>query len=213
MVRKIMETVPEEALQRDLEKYRQMAIELGATDAKIIATDMIVIDERVRAKCIIPLCRNYGTTPNCPPNAIDLDFTRKIVKSFSYAIFVMLKVPSQELTNPDFKQKRAGVRSSVKQAQTANKIESEAFYDGYYMATAFGSGPCQPYLCPDKECAAMVPGQRCRHPLMARQSMEATGIDAYLMAAKVGWDIYPIGGSISASDIPHGTRLGLVLIH
>lgn len=213
MVRKIVETVPEEVLQRDLEKYRQMAIELGATDAKIITTDVIVIDERVRAKCIIPLCRNYGTSPNCPPNAIDLDFTRKIVKNFSYAIFFMLRVPSQELTNPDFREKKAGVRSSVQQSKTANKIESEAFYDGYYMATAFGSGPCQPYLCPGKECAAMVPGQHCRHPLMARQSMEAVGIDAFLMAAKVGWDIYPIGGSSSASEIPYGTRLGLVLIH
>ena len=213
MVRKIVETFPEEVLQQDLERYRQKAIELGATDAKIITTDLVVVDERVRAKCIIPLCRNYGTSPDCPPHAIDLDFTRKIVNSFSYAIFFMLLVPSQELTNPDFMQKRAGVRSSVKLAKIASKIESVAFYDAYYLATAFGSGPCQPYLCPDKECAAMVPGQHCRHPLMARHSLEAAGIDAYRMAAKVGWDVYPIGGSIPASEIPHGTRLGLVLIY
>ena len=49
MVRKILVSVPDEVLQKDLEKYRQRAIELGATDAKIITTDKILIDERVRA--------------------------------------------------------------------------------------------------------------------------------------------------------------------
>jgi predicted metal-binding protein len=213
VVRKIAEDVPEEVLQQDLEKYRKKAIELGATDARIITTDMIVVDERVRAKCIIPLCRNYGTSPDCPPNAVDLDFIRKVIAGFKYAIFFMLEVPSEEVTNPDFRQKRAGVRSAVKLAKIASGIESAAFYNAYYFATAFGSGPCQPYLCPDKECAALVPGQHCRHPLMARHSLEAAGIDAYIMAARAGWDVYPIGASVPASEVPHGTRLGLVLIY
>ena len=52
MVRKIVEKVPDELLQQDLEKYRRRALEIGATDAKIITTDIILIDERVRAKCI-----------------------------------------------------------------------------------------------------------------------------------------------------------------
>jgi predicted metal-binding protein len=143
---------------------------------------------------------------------MELDLTRKIVKNFRYAIFFMLRVPSQELTNPDFKQKKAGAISSIKQSQIIAKLESEAFYDGYHLAMAFGGGPCQPYLCADQECAALVPGQRCRHPLKARPSMEAVGMDAYLMATKVGWEIYPIGGSVSSSEIPSGNRLGLVLI-
>ena len=212
MVRSIVERVPDEVLQQDLEKYRQRAIELGATDARVITTDMVLIDERVRAKCIVPLCRNYGATPNCPPHTMELDLVRKIVKNFRYAIFFMLRVPSQELTNPDFKQKRSGAISSIKQSQIIAKLESEAFYDGDHLAMAVGGGPCQPYLCQDQECAALVPGQRCRHPLKARPSMEAAGMDAYIMAAKVGWEIYPIGGSVSSSEIPCGNRLGLVLI-
>jgi len=43
--------------------------------------------------------------------------------------------------------------------------------------------------------------------------MEAVGIDAFTMAAKVGWDIYPIGGSTLPDKVPHGTKLGLVLIY
>ena len=61
MVRKIMDTVPDEQLRKDLEKYRQRAIDLGSTDAKIITTDMVLIDERVRAKCSTPLCDCYGS--------------------------------------------------------------------------------------------------------------------------------------------------------
>ncbi|GAG32139.1 unnamed protein product, partial [marine sediment metagenome] len=49
MARKIQERVPEAQLQEDLEKYCQRAIELGATDAKIIGMDDVVIDERVVA--------------------------------------------------------------------------------------------------------------------------------------------------------------------
>ena len=59
MVRKIVEKLPDDVLQRDLEKYRQRALELGAADAKIITTDIIALDERVRAKCTWPRCRGY----------------------------------------------------------------------------------------------------------------------------------------------------------
>jgi hypothetical protein len=33
------------------------------------------------------------------------------------------------------------------------------------------------------------------------------------MASSVGWDVYPIGGSASPSDIPCAASYGLVLIH
>ena len=66
MTRKIVDVVPDELLQSDLEKYRQRAIELGATDAKIITSDMVIVDERVRAKCIYPKCPWYGTNAHCP---------------------------------------------------------------------------------------------------------------------------------------------------
>ena len=213
MVRKIVEQVPEEILQQDLEKYKQRAIELGATDAKIITTDMILIDERVRAKCIIPLCRGYGTSAHCPPHAMDLDLMRKVVKNFRYAIFYMMRIPSPEIAGPDYRKKRLGAPASIKLLEIAAKVESEAFYDGYYLATALTGGPCQPYLCPDKECSALIPGQGCRHPFIARPSMEGVGINAYLLATKVGWDIYPIGGSTLPSEVPYGTKLGLVLIY
>ena len=87
MVRKIVERVPDEQLQKDLEKYRQRALELGATDARVITADKVVIDERVLAKCTYPKCTRYGTNINCPPYAMSLDQVRKVVSNFRYALF------------------------------------------------------------------------------------------------------------------------------
>ena len=212
MVHKIEEKVAEEQLRKDMEKYRQRAIELGATDAKIITADMVLIDERVRAKCMTPLCTSYGTNANCPPNAPELDLVRRIVNNFRYAIFFWMKVPSEEMSGPEFRQKRLAARSAIKNFEIVSKIESEAFYDGYHLAVGFGGGPCKIYFCPDKECSAIVPGQPCRHALRARHSMEGAGMDAFTMAARAGWEVYPIGDTAQPSEVPHASRLGLVLI-
>jgi predicted metal-binding protein len=213
MGRKIVEKVPNNVLKKDLEKYRKRALKLGATDAKIITTDMILIDERVRAKCIVPVCSSLGKNVNCPPYAMDLELVRKVVNNFRYAIFYMLRVPSSELAGPEYKERKLGKRSAMKNWEISAKIESEAFYDGYHLAMAFAGGPCESYLCPNEECSALVPGQGCRHPYLSRPSMEGVGMDAFTMAAKVGWEVYPIGRSISPSEVPHGTKLGLVFIY
>jgi predicted metal-binding protein len=212
MVRKISANVPEDVLKQDLENYRQTAIELGAADAKIITTDKILIDERVRAKCFVPSCGSVGKNAHCPPNALDLDFVRKVISNFQYAIFYMLKVPSIESAGPDYSKKRLGEKPAKKNWEISSKIESKAFYDGYHLAVAFSGGPCEPYLCANQACSLLA-GEGCRNPLQARPSMEAVGMDAFIMAANVGWEVYPIGRSLSPSDIPHGTRLGLVLIY
>ena len=209
-IRKIHAITQEEA-SRDLEKYRNMALDLGATDAKIITTDQIIIDNRVRMKCLNPACGSYGTNIHCPPYMGDLDQMRKLVKQYQDALFIMLKVPSKELVGPDAREKRTSNISGMKINEIVSKIESAAFYDGYHFATGF-SGGCKGLLCPNVECQAIQPGKSCRYPLKARAGMDAMGMDAYTMAARMGWDIYPCGQSANPDDLPHGTRLGIVLI-
>ena len=212
MVRKIVERVPDEQLQKDLEKYRQRALELGATDAKIITTDNVVVDERVLAKCTYPKCPGYGTNVNCPPYAMGPDLVRKVVNNFRYAIFTKLEVPSEKIAGAEARDKDLGAPWRRKINEIISKIEAEAFFDGYHLALAFGSGPCQSIFCPNTECRALVPGQPCPHRLRARSPMEGVGMDAFTMATKVGWDIYPIGEATLPSEVPYGLRLALVLI-
>lgn len=210
MARKIVERVPEEQLQDDLEKYRELAIELSATEAKIITIDDIVIDERVVAKCAYPKCPGYGTNVNCPPHAMNIDEVRKMVDKFKYAIFVKLEVPSEQATGKEAIKKNFPYRRKV--AEIVAKIEAQAFYDGYHLAVAFASGSCKSLFCPNTDCIALVPGKACSHHLKARSPMEGVGMDVYTMATKVGWDIYPIGAGTSPEEAPHALILGLVLI-
>ena len=212
MAQKIIAKIPQEQLQKDLEKYRQRALEMGATDAKVIGTDDIVIDERVLAKCTYPKCPGYGTNANCPPYAMDIDKIRKVVNNFKYAIFIKLEVPPEDIAGKKAIEKDLTQPYRRKLAEIVAKIEAEAFYDGHHLALAFGNGSCKMLFCPNTECVALVPGQGCPHRLKARSPMEGVGMDAYTMATKVGWDIYPIGVATLPSEVPYGMRLALVLI-
>src|SRR4030042_2661212 len=89
--KRITDKIPLKKIKEDLKKYRSLAKEMGAEDAKIISTKEIMIDERVRAKCIYPKCVHYGTSVNCPPHAPDLDFVRKMIGNYHYAIFFSVK--------------------------------------------------------------------------------------------------------------------------
>ena len=212
MARKILEHVPEAQLQEDLEKYRQRAIELGATDAKIIGMDGVIVDERVLAKCVYPKCPSYSTNANCPPYAMTPDEIRKLVNNFSYAIFVKVEVPAEHTAGKEAIEKNLVNPYRRKLSEIVARLEAEAFYDGYHLALAFGSGSCKALFCPNKECDVLVPGQGCPHRLKARSSMEAVGMDCFNMAANVGWEIFPIGRETEPEEVPYGLRLGLVLV-
>ncbi len=213
MVRKIEVNITDQQLEEDLEKYRQRALELGAHDVKIITTDMVLIDERVLAKCVYPKCHRYGTNANCPPYAMPPEQVRRIVGNFHHAVFLKLEVPSADMAGTEARDKDLTVPARYKMQEIVAKIEAEAFFDGYHLALGFACGCCKSAFCPDKMCSALIPGKSCRFPLKARASMEAVGMDAFLMAAKVGWEVYPIGASVLPSEVPYGVRLGLVLIY
>jgi predicted metal-binding protein len=212
MVRKIKVEVQEDLLQSDLKKYRQRALELGSTGARVITTDDVIFDERVVAKCVYPKCVAYGTNANCPPYAMEMDQVRKIVDRFRYGIFINVRVPSHDIAGKKIT-KKSRTPYQKKLAEIVSKIESEAFYDGYHLAVGFGSGSCKRLFCPETDCVALIPGKPCVHPYKARSAMEAVGMDAFTMATKFGWEIYPIGHSTSPEEVPHGLLLGLVLIY
>ena len=66
-VEKITVDMQAARLPQDLERYREKALELGATRAAVIETQEIPVDERVTLKCQIPRCFGYGAGAHCPP--------------------------------------------------------------------------------------------------------------------------------------------------
>lgn len=213
MTRKFVDKVSEERLEKDLKKYKEKAVELGASIAEIITVDMVVMDERARAKCMYPKCSSYGLSVHCPPHTTELNQMKKIINKYKYAILIRVDAPIEDVAGPIAKEQGTWKKYGLKRNKVIGKLEAIAFNDAYHFALGFGGGSCKSYFCPNEDCSALKPGQGCRAPLKARPSMEAVGMDVFTMAAKVGWDIYPIGENTLPSDAPYASFIGIVFIY
>ncbi len=197
--------VDEQKLRQDLEIYRSIALEEGAADCAVITREMLVVDPRAPLKCAQPKCPLYGTNKNCPPHATSHQETEECIARYSYALLLKYHIePDQCKPYP--------AEYARKMMELLAKLEGRAFTDGYYFATAFGAGSCKATLCRKQSCQALEPGRRCRHPLLARSSMEAVGFDVFKMATSVGWEIYPLGMNYPEEEIPYVSWVGLFLV-
>lgn len=205
--------ISEEDLRADLERYRELALKLGASQAAIIPASWVTIDERVRLKCVVPRCQRAGETVNCPPYAPDLDLVRQALSRFSWAILLKCNVepiedyaPVRGATKADQRRTLSFHRSS---SDVVYKLERQAYKDGYHLAMGFGGGSCKDYLCKGLECQFLDSG-RCRFPHRARPAMEAVGIDVIDLLKKVGWEAYPLLDDLSL--VPCAVSVGIVFI-
>ncbi|MEN6318898.1 MAG: DUF2284 domain-containing protein [Syntrophaceae bacterium] len=198
-------------LSEDLEKYKEHALKLGATKATIIEVDKIPVDERIVLKCRIPRCFGYGACAQCPPNTLKPEELRELLKGYRWAVFFILDVAPEIIIRD-----KATIKERVAAYQSVfsivNKIESLAFYDGHYLAFGFAAGSCRHTFCGKQDNCQALGGKQCRFSLLSRPSMEAVGIDVYKMVSDAGWDIYPIGSSAKAEDIPKGTLAGIIIV-
>lgn len=213
------------SLKEDIEVLVKHATEnLGASAAAAIAPSDLRIEERVRMKCSVPKCFSWGTCAHCPPHGIPADEMRAVVVQYSSAILFRVDVPADVIAGegisegisqgkPDKKGNllKLGIQY-YKIYEIAAKLEGKAFHSGHHLAMGFAAGSCKSVLCTFEACTALKPGGKCRHPYKARPSMESTGMDVFHIAAKVGWDIYPIAAETKQDDIPSGSLVGLVLI-
>lgn len=210
--RAMITQISEEALRADLENYQQKALELGATDARIIPAEWVQVDERVRLKCSIPPCPNYNRCANCPPYTPEPEFVRKALRRYGWAILFKHDVIPVE----DFKDVGRyyphGKMHQRKTDEIAARLESQAFADGYRFALGLGAGGCRDTLCDGGLCQMLDSG-RCPHILRARPSIEAMGIDVSDLANRVGWEIYPIVRQADDRSVPSAVSVGLVFIH
>jgi len=213
-VRALGKQVSQEKLTADLERYCRLALELGASDAVIIPASHVTIDERVRLKCLVPRCLRAGETPNCPPNAPDLDLMRHAVERFSRAILLKCDVEAVEQYDPRNARTREERRKTLsfhrKSAEVVYRLETQAYQDGYHLAMGFGGGSCKDYLCNGQVCQFLDSG-RCRFPHRSRPAMEAVGIDVIDLVNRVGWEAYPLLDNLS--EVPCAITVGIVFIY
>ena len=171
------------AVEPHLELLCAKAKQLGAVAAMSLAAKDIVVDERVRLKCLVPRCPNYGTLM-CPPNVMSLSEFRRILARYHHAILIQIDIP---FARQDLQTGSDEVRlADLPQAQEYDKqfrsllfprvydileaLEAAAFGLGYRFAAALAASRC--YVC--EECPLEGP---CKVPFRGRPSMEAMGID------------------------------------
>lgn len=215
-------TLKEEDLLKDLERFREKALEFGASAAEVIPASYVVVEERVWLKCLIPRCPALlsGGTPYCPPHTPQPDFMRKAFSQYRWAVLFKKDVEPIEDYIPTSEARRRekpelGLTRifHIKTHEVVDQLESYAQTEGYDLAMGFGGGTCKSNLCNGTPCGVFENGS-CRFPSRARPSMEAVGIDVFDLANKVGWDVYMIRGiEPDLSVIPRATSVGIVFIY
>jgi predicted metal-binding protein len=198
--------------ERDLENYKEMTLRSGASKATIVSISEIPVDERVTLKCQVPRCISYGVSAHCPPHTLKPKELRKMLKGYHKAIFFTKDLPAQVMEASEQAYKDL-IAAYLDIYRIVSEVESQAFYDGYYLAVGFAAGSCRHTLCAGQDTCAALEGQSCRHYFKARPSMEAVGIDVFQMVAAAGWNIYPIGMGACIEAIPKGTMAGIIIVH
>lgn len=205
--------VDEATVKADLERYCQMALELGASGAVITPASWVTIDERVRLKCVVPRCIRAGETPCCPPYAPDLDLVRRALSRFSWAVLLKGDVGPIEEYAPGKGTAKGEQRKTLlfhqKSAEVVYQVERQAYKDGYHLAMGFGGGSCKDYLCRGVICQFLDSG-RCRFPQRARPTMEGVGMDVHALINRVGWESYALLDDLSL--VPCAITVGIVFI-
>jgi len=203
----------EEMVRADLERYCELALQSGASGAVCIPAGDVIIDERVRLKCVIPRCIRAGETPNCPPYAPDLDLIRRALGRFSWAILFKCNVEPLEEYAPGRGTTKAEQRRVLsfhqKSGEVVCALERQAYKDGYHLTMGLGGGSCKDYLCHGQICQFLDSG-RCRFPHRARPAMEAMGIDVVALINKAGWQAYALLDDLQI--IPCAITVGIVFI-
>jgi len=154
---------------KKLKTFCEKAIKLGASKAKIIKAEEVVVADWVRLKCQYG-CGGYGKRLSCPPYSPTPNETRRIITGYKKVILMKFR-SCQECDD----------REAVNIHMVIAKMERDLFLSGYYAAFGMACGPCN--LC------AQCNLDECQKPNLARPSMEACGIDVYATARESGFKI------------------------
>jgi len=189
-----------------LEELESVALAKGAHRAKVFSARQVVVDERVRLKCEIPLCPHFGHCLTCPPNTVSVEDFRTALSKFELALMVQSRssitgeisaaakkevlkyVATAGVSKPKSGDEKVTADldnmklAAIRLHKLVNDVESAAMALGFHYATGFIGGDCM--LCP--ECVGVPSGERCRVPYQARPSMEGVGIDVYQTSIHAG---------------------------
>lgn len=187
-------------------KLQKRAVDLGASDAKIISVDGIPVEDEVVEMCKAHLCKGYGKSANCPPHVMKPGPAREWIGQYQTGLFFKIDVSPHILVSED----RFKTFKTI--YMIASKLEVSAREEGYPLAKGLAAGSCKPVFCKGRSCDALVERGECRYPSLARPSMEAVGINVFKLSKDAGWDIHLILKDSDPQAVPKGMLAGLLLL-
>lgn len=191
---------------KSIENYKtleKVALKMGYPEARIIPADKVVVEDRVRLRCMVG-CPHYGKGLRCPPYTPSIDEFRKILNDYSFAMVIRLKQPeiSDELKSKYNREELGRLQDRYDDVDKTSaklwadfavhyknalmsllELEKAAFSMGYAFATIFFAGRCM--LC--EKCDVEI--GMCRNPVIARFSAESMGINLLETAENAGMEL------------------------
>lgn len=179
----------------------RQASSLGATEARIISSDKIVVEDRVLLKCKSG-CHWYGHKLVCPPFTPTPDEFRRMLKEYENVLIVKFRARAEaeedigrsllkNLCAPDVSPEVRNRTDEFWDVWNEDKrrfllsmleLEKAAFNRGYTLALTLVPGSCT--LC--KKCN--VEGG-CTHPSMARYPEHALGVNVKKTLRNAGMSV------------------------
>lgn len=191
----------------DTDKILQFAFGLGVSDARLIAVNVIHVEERLAKMCEEPRCKQYGQSANCPPHVMKPVRFRETLPRYECALAFKFDVPTAVLLSDD----RYDVSRLLH--ETAAAIEGYAKEHGFPNSRGLAGGSCKPLFCHEHpQCEVISGGGVCRHPDLARPSMSGLGINFSELSKTLGWQIDRITQETDSSKVPMGLMAGMVLM-
>jgi predicted metal-binding protein len=133
--------------------------------------------------------RPFGKRLCCPPHTPTPEQMKRVLARYKTAL-----IYSYICTPSNYAPKWSRMQRLVAE------LERAAFLDGYYRAFGLCAGPCR--FC--KECDVT---DRCKHPHLARPSMESCGIDVYATARSSGIEL-----AVATREDGPSKNINLILI-
>ena len=179
----------------------ELAFQLGAEEAKVVAADKVIVEDRVLLKCRFG-CDGYGTNQTCPPYTPTPDAFRKILTEYEHVLLAKFRgtakaseVVAKNLfknlycgnTPPKIKEQTrkflsAWNRDKSKALEAVLELEKTAFNSGCALALGLRAASCN--LC--SECNINKP---CKHPTMRRFPPESVGVNVVKTLHNAGMSI------------------------
>jgi predicted metal-binding protein len=193
-VRRITPAIDPKRLETDLNRFCETAIKSGAETAAVINAGDVVFSSGMLSR----VAADDGYPSIHWPLDYPKDDIMEAVKGYQKGVFFRVK---GDKGMPEFGgrpfENAAHRKSYRKVYEIVTLLESASFYCGYHLAVGFAAGNCRAVFCSEeKRCLPMLKGKACIHPNKGRPSMEAAGMEADAMAAKIGWSPVEDGSAI-----------------